>query len=90
MCSRRLDALAIERLNGVPAHLFLLQSGERDIDGLHLVSDCVPALLHNLASLFVAHQRKLTFDLSCSFSLVDAIRADTLDLDTAFEFSPGD
>ena len=84
-CSR--DTLAVEILHGIPAHLLLLKSCQGDVDGLHLVSDSVPALLHNLASLLITHQGKLTFDLSCSLALVHSIGAHSLDLDSAFEFA---
>lgn len=45
----------------------------------------MPALLHNLTPLLIAHQRELALDLRRRLPLVDPVRADALDLDPSFE-----
>ena len=81
----RLNALRIEALYCCPPHLLLFESGQRHIDGLHLVTYCVPSLLDYLAALFVAHQWKLAFYLGGGLSLVDSIGADSFDLNSTIE-----
>ena len=81
----RLNTLRIEALYRCPPYLLLFESGQRHVNGLHLVTYRVPALLDYLAPLFIAHQRKLAFYLSGSLSLVDSIGADPFDLNSAIE-----
>ena len=81
----RLNALRIEALYRCPPHLLLFESGQRDVDGLHLVTYCVPSLLDYLATLFVTHQWKLAFYLGGGLSLVNSIGADPFDLNSTIE-----
>ena len=89
MTASRLDTLRVEALYRCPPHLLLFESGQRDVDGLHLVTYCVPTLLDYLAALFVAHQRKLAFYLGGGLSLVDSVGTDPFDLNSAIEVAFG-
>ena len=69
-------AFLVERLDGFIPRKLLFKTSDSDEDCLGPVTDQLPALLHDLTALFIAHVRQLGLDVSCRLTFIDSVRAD--------------
>ena len=89
MIAHRVDSLLVKFLDGIPSKPLLFESRERHINCFESITDSVPSLFDNLASLLVRHRRVLAFYLSSCLSFVNPVWTHSLDLRPCLKITSG-